>query len=99
MQTLELVIAPAAKDDLKGIYKYGLRQWGELPAEQYLAGIKEKLRLLIQQPLMGVERLDVFANMRSAVIRSHTLFYRITNTQIEIVRVLHSRQDPKRHLK
>lgn len=53
---------------------------------------------MMQQPLMGVESSDIFENIRSIAINHHTLFYRITNTQIEIIRLLHSRQYPKRHL-
>lgn len=32
-------------------------------------------------------------------IGSHTLFYRVTSNNIEIIRLLHHHQDPQRHLK
>lgn len=31
MPAHQLVIAPAAKTDLKDLYQYGLRQWGHSP--------------------------------------------------------------------
>jgi hypothetical protein len=37
--------------------------------------------------------------MRSLPIESHILFYRVTANRLEIIRVLHGRQDPVRDLK
>ncbi len=99
MASHQLVIAPAAKTDLKDIYQYGLRQWGQAQSESYLAAIKHQFWLLTQQPLMGAERNELLPEVRSLPIDSHTLFYRVTTDTVEIIRVLHGRQDPQRHLK
>jgi toxin ParE1/3/4 len=95
----QLVIAPAAINDLKDIYQYGLRQWGQAQSESYLSTIKNQFWLLTQQPLMGTERPELLSDTRSLPIESHTLFYRVTANRVEIIRVLHGRQDPQRHLK
>ncbi|MGB5278700.1 MAG: type II toxin-antitoxin system RelE/ParE family toxin [Gammaproteobacteria bacterium] len=95
----QLVIAPAAKNDLKDIYQYGLRQWGQTQSESYLSTVKNQFWLLTQQPLMGTERPELLPDTRSLPIESHTLFYRVTANRVEIIRVLHGRQDPQRHLK
>jgi toxin ParE1/3/4 len=95
----QMVIAPAAKNDLKDIYQYGLRQWGQSQSESYLSTIKKQFWLLTQQPLMGTERPELLPDTRSLPIESHTLFYRVTANRVEIIRVLHGRQDPQRHLK
>ncbi|PUB86336.1 MAG: type II toxin-antitoxin system RelE/ParE family toxin [gamma proteobacterium symbiont of Ctena orbiculata] len=94
-----LVIAPAAKNDLKEIYQYGLRQWGQSQSESYLSTIKKQFWLLTRQPLMGTERPELLPDTRSLPTQSHTLFYRVTANRVEIIRVLHGRQDPQRHLK
>jgi toxin ParE1/3/4 len=99
MASHQLVIAPAAKHDLKEIYQYGLRQWGQSQSESYLSTIKKQFWLLNQQPLMGTERPELLPDTRSLPIKSHTLFYRVTANKVEIIRVLHGRQDPQRHLK
>lgn len=99
MTSHQLVIAPAAQNDLKDIYQYGLRQWGQAQSESYLSTLKNQFWLLTQQPLMGTERPELLPNIRSLPIESHTLFYRATNSRVEIIRVLHGRQDPQRHLK
>jgi len=95
----QLVIAPAAKNDLKEIYQYGLRQWGQAQSESYLSTIKKQFWLLTQQPLIGTERPELLPDARSLPVNSHTLFYRVDATRVEIIRVLHGRQDPQRNLK
>ena len=99
MPAHQLVIAPVAKTDLKDIYQYGLRQWGQTQSESYLENIKEQFWTLTEQPLIGVDRSDLLSGARSLVIESHTLLYRVTPDTLEIIRVLHGRQDPQRHLK
>lgn len=99
MASHQLVIAPAARSDLKEIYQYGLRQWGQAQSESYLSTIKDQFWLLTQQPLMGTERPELLPDARSLPIKSHTLFYRVSANKVEIIRVLHGRQDTKRHLK
>ncbi|VAW61651.1 hypothetical protein MNBD_GAMMA11-2296 [hydrothermal vent metagenome] len=99
MSANQLVIAPAAQNDLKDIYQYGLRRWGQIQSDSYLAAIKEQFWSLTEQPFMGVECPELLPDSRSLPIQSHTLFYRVTSGRIEIIRVLHGRQDPQRHLK
>ena len=95
----QLVIAPAAKNDLREIYQYGLRHRGQAQSESYLTIIKNQFWLLTQHPLMGTERPELLPDTRSLPIESHTLFYRVTAKRVEIIRILHGRQDPQRHLK
>ncbi|WCN07794.1 type II toxin-antitoxin system RelE/ParE family toxin [Marinomonas mediterranea] len=99
MPAHQLVIAPVAKADLKEIYQYGLRQWGQAQSDSYLENLKDHFWSLTEQPLMGVERPELLPVVRSLPIESHALFYRFTADTVEIIRVLHGRQDPKRHLK
>ncbi len=99
MPTYQLFISPAAKENLKDIYQFGLRQWGKAQLDNYLAAIKDQFWTLTEQPLMSVERPELLPDTRSLPIQSHTLFYRVLANRVEIIRVLHGRQDPKRHLK
>ena len=95
----QLVIAPAARNDLKEIYQYGLRQWGQARSDNYLATLKNQIWLLTQEPLMGTERTELLPGTRSLPVESHTLFYRVAANRVEIIRLLHGRQDTKRYLK
>jgi toxin ParE1/3/4 len=48
---------------------------------------------------MGTERPELLPDTRSLLLESHILLYRVTANRVEIIRVLHGRQDPQRHLK
>jgi len=99
VSSYNLVIAPLAKHDLKHIYDYGIGNWGIRQASGYLDNLKEHFWGLTEQPKMGIEREELLPSMRSFPVDSHIVFYRLQQSQIEVVRVLHGRQDPKRHIK
>jgi toxin ParE1/3/4 len=99
MSTLQLVITPAATADLKDIYQYGQCKWGQIQSEHYLENIKEQIWGLREYPLIGIDRSELLSGTRSLTVESHTLFYRVNLDSLEIIRVLHGRQDPQRHLK
>jgi toxin ParE1/3/4 len=98
MPARRLIIAPAAKTDLKDIYQFGLSQWGQAQSDSYLDNLKAHFWYLTEQPLMGIDRSELLPGVRSLPTENHTLFYRVTAETVEIIRVLHSRQDPQRHL-
>ncbi len=98
MASCRLIIAPAAKNDLRDIYQYGLQHWGQKQSENYLSAIKQQFWKLTQQPLMGRERPELWPDLRAFPVKSHTVFYRVSANAIDIIRVLHGRQDPQRHL-
>ena len=99
MAAYPLVISPAALNDLKKIYQFGTLNWGTSRASNYLDSLKKQFWTLAEHPQMGIEREELFVAMRSLVIESHVIFYRTSKQKIEIVRVLHGRQDPQRHIK
>jgi len=89
MSSFRLIISPAARDDLKDIFQFGLRNWGEARSSKYLDSLKTRLWTLTEQPEMGVERDELLPNLRSFPVESHVIFYRLEIEQIEIIRVLH----------
>lgn len=98
MALLPMVISPAARDDLRAIHQYGSRRRGEAGSGDYLATLKERLWLLIQQPEAGKVRPDPPHNIRGVPVSSHVIFYRLERQRLEIIRILHARQDVPRHL-
>lgn len=99
MSSYNLVIAPLAKHDLKHIYDYGVSNRGTRQASDYLDNLKEHFWELTEQPKMGIEREELLPGMRSFPVDSHVVFYRLQQSQVEVVRVLHGRQDPRHHIK
>jgi|SRR5690554_1805896 len=98
MTALRLVIAPVAQEDLRNIYLYTKRTWGEQQATDYLDQLKDCFWLLTTQPRVGNLRPELGDDVRSLLVKHHVVFYRHKLNQMQIVRVLHGRQDPKLHL-
>lgn len=87
-----------AETDLIDIWEYGFAQWGAQQADKYLDELDERIALLAEQPEMGSMRHYVRDGYRVLLINSHAVYYTVTSTAIHIIRVLHSRMDPERHL-
>ncbi|MBE7373026.1 type II toxin-antitoxin system RelE/ParE family toxin [Pseudomonas lopnurensis] len=97
MTELMLVIAPVAQEDLRNIYLYGMRTWGEQQAGDYLDLVRDCFWHLTIHPDIGVSRPELGQHLRSFVVKQHVVFYRLKLDQLQIVRVLHGRQEPELH--
>lgn len=98
MTALLLVVASAAQEDLREIYRYGMRNWGQRKAGEYLKHFKECFWLLTTESGIGIVRPELGDGLRSFATKQHVVFYRLTESQVQIVRVLHGRQEAGRHL-
>jgi len=98
MPTLNLIISPIAITDLKKIVKFGESNRGKLKSKKYLENLKNQFQQLMEHSKSGVSRDDIFPEIRSLTVESHVIFYLIQKKQIETIRVLHGRQDLKRHM-
>jgi len=87
-----------ADRDLTEIYVYSYRQFGESTADAYLLALHECFELLAQQPAMGRSIQYLRAGYFRFEHARHTVFYVRTAVGIRVMRVLHERMDPERHL-
>jgi toxin ParE1/3/4 len=87
------VLAPVAQSDLREIYRYTLENWGIEQAQNYLDHIKQSFYTLLENPNLGRERSELGQNVRAINCQKHMIFYRHFKTELQIIRVLHGRQD------
>jgi toxin ParE1/3/4 len=85
--------SPEADDDLVSIWLYGANEWSPERADEYLFEIESICDRLLDDLELGRPRDELIVGVRSIVIRSHVVFYRESKSEIEIVRVLHQRED------
>ena len=88
-----LVWSPESDADLLHVWSDGALRFSRDIADSHLRNIKVTANRLIEQPLLGREREELQAGIRSLVIYPPVLFYRISGTTVEIVRVLDGRRD------
>jgi toxin ParE1/3/4 len=87
-----------AEEDLTGIWQYTLAQWSAEQADKYLDDLDQGIQLLAKNAEIGAKRDDVRKGYRVLFIKSHAVYYTVTPTMVHVIRVLHSRMDPARHL-
>jgi toxin ParE1/3/4 len=97
--TKALHLSEPADADIDQIAQQTRRQWGEGEKQKNLAQLNGAFRTLIEMPGIGVSRDDISTGLRTFPFGSHLIFYRETRSAVMIVRVLHERMDPARHLR
>jgi toxin ParE1/3/4 len=84
-----------AEDDYETILIYTEQTWGQEQRASYWARIRQTLESLRDHPKRGHPRDDLFSGCRSVRVERHIIYYHQPQPHhIEVVRILHSRQDP-----
>ena len=91
-------VRESAERDLLGIWQYSFEQWGELQADKYLDELDSGIKKLADNPEVGIKRDYVRDEYRVLFVGSHAVYYRVTPDTVHIIRVLHGRMDPDRHM-
>jgi toxin ParE1/3/4 len=92
------VLLPGAQADLDEIWDYTADLWGIEQANRYARELRSGAEFIARDPRRGRSCHDIRPGYYRYSVGSHVLFYRVTTTGIEIVRVLHQRMDFRRHL-
>ena len=95
---LEIHKQALAEEDLIGIWNYTFKQWGAEQADTYLDQLNESIAILAENPRLGINCDSIRQGYRQLHIKHHLVYYRITRTRIEIIRVLYEEMDPECHL-
>ena len=90
-------ISEDAKTDIKGIYIYSYQNYGERKAEEYV----DELNTMLNE-LPNTFNISDYGFVRPGLKRSnyksHAVYYRAEGSDIVVLRVLHQRMDPARHI-
>ncbi len=94
-------ISVEAGRDLEKIWVYTFETWTIDQADRYVNQIIDEIEYLALKPKSGKDFSYVRKNYLRSKVKFHYIFYRIskTNTEIEIIRILHERMDIENRLK
>lgn len=86
-------ISVKASDDIENIWLYTFENWSLEQADRYVNLIFDEIEYLADNPNSGRDFNHIRKNYRISKVKSHIIFYRLTDKQndIEIIRVLHQR--------
>ena len=86
-------LSQEADNDLDEIFDYTAEQFGIDQAIKYLSGFEDVFQSLCNNPKLGRNRNEIRKGLRSISHISHTVFYRIFDDRLRIVRILHGSRD------
>jgi toxin ParE1/3/4 len=89
----QLIVPPRVERDLLNIWQYSAEHWSPAVADRHLRDINQAALWLCQWPFAGKAREELRPGLRSVFVNPHIIFYRLTDQDIEIVRILNSRQE------
>lgn len=87
-------VSEEAEQEIQDILRYTFDHHGAEQTDRYSAGLLRALARLAEYPHIGRHRSDLAGQPYAWRFGEHLIFYRVTETEILIGRVLHNRQDP-----
>ena len=86
-------LTDAALADLDSIYEYGILTFGLEQADKYFDGLVSYFQMVADSPYSYPAVNQIRAGYRRAPYYSNSIYYRLDNAEVVIVRIL-GRQDP-----
>jgi len=92
-------LSQAATNDIIGIYKYGLQQFGDRQAKKYLSELELFLNKLIKNENLARDASMFARNLKYNIFKKHVVFYLIDDeNSILVIRILGSRMNFIEHI-
>ena len=94
----KFLLSPEALKNLEQIGNYTLANYGQQQKKAYFKMLRDRMREAAKKPDNGQDRSDIKAGYFSIRTEKHHIYYRVRDTHIEIIDVLHQSMKPNRHL-
>lgn len=84
-------------EDLEAIFCYLEREWSEAIADKFIDLLKEKVKILSNQPYMGMASAKS-PSVRSIKLSKHNrLYYKFDNDTLVLLNIFDTRQHPTKN--
>ena len=93
MKKLRLEIREEAYLDLENIWNYTFETWSQRQADKYYNDIIEAIEFVSTEPKSGKSAEHLRKGYRIFKINSHLIFYITTDSELDVIRILHSQMD------
>lgn len=90
---LPVKLTPKAEYDLESVWTYTATTWSVAQAESYIGDLSDTFDLIAHAPLIARERLEFTPPIRIHRHQSHLIIYRVVDDCLQIIRVLHMKQN------
>ena len=91
----QIIWSPAAEKDAEQILDFINTKWSKRVAAKFLNKLDDNIRLISEDPMLFPIIEDNLGIRKCVVTKQNSLFYRISNETIEVIRLFDTRQNPK----
>ena len=91
-------LTPDPQRDLSSIWDYKREQWDANQAETYVLEIRNAIERIADLPDRGQAVDEIRAGYRRSAIGRHLVHFIARRDGVDVIRILHQRMDPTRHL-
>ena len=91
-------LTPGVQRDLSSIWDFTQERGDARQAETYVTEIKAAIERIADDPGRGRACDEIREGYRRYSIGSHLLFYVESDGGVDMIRILHQRMDPTRHV-
>lgn len=91
-----IIWAPAAEKDLQNILDYLNENWNRKAVFSFIRRLESQIELISQDPQIFPIIQKQLQVRKSVITKHNSLFYRITKSSVQIIRIFDSRQNPKK---
>lgn len=92
-----IAFSPAAEADIDEIWDYSADRWGLDQADSYIDAIRDACYSLAKGTANG-RPAEVLPYFQKYLCGSHVIYFLDYQDHLDVIRVLHQRQDAERHL-
>lgn len=92
-----LAFSPAAEADIGEIWDYSADRWGPDQADSYIDAIRDACYALARGTKHG-RPADVLPHFQKYLCGSHVVYFLDHPDHLDVIRILHQRQDAERNL-
>jgi toxin ParE1/3/4 len=93
-----LEFTPEADEDLRLLLADSFANWGEVQQAAYAERLSIAMGQILSHPHLGRSRDDLQPELRSLLAGHHLIYYLVDERTITVIRILHAKMDPARHL-
>jgi len=88
----------AARQDLKDIFRYSVRNWGRPQAQKYSEQLKQHVNKIAQDTAFTKPVPTGRPDLRQSTVGRHLIIFEQSEDKFLIVRILHEAMDISRHI-
>ena len=96
--TRAIIYKPRARRDLAGIWSYSAETWSAKRADEYIDAFDSAMSLINEFPSIARDASQIKPGLLRYEVGSHVIYFRVDKSSLTVLRILHDRMEPKRHL-